>query len=144
MHKIYRSPVQAFQTAEQSLLLKPEFSSSDHHRAVRREAVLLHCSDNRPVVVVRVHRRGGAAVGTGESRATNTCLLTESKEHVAARKRWICVRFVATNCCLSHFYCCRVTITTIAMVMNSAHESSATPVYELRGKTNPACRFLCG
>lgn len=30
------------------------------------------------------------------------------------------------------------------MVMSSAHESSATPVYEHRGKTNPACQSLSG
>lgn len=54
------------------------------------------------------------------------------------------MRSVAANCCLSHLRCCSVAITTIAMVMSSAHESSATPVYERRGKTNPACQSLCG
>lgn len=43
---------------------------------------------------------------------------------------------VAANCCLSYWCCCSVAITTIPMVMSSAHESIATPVYEYQGKTN--------
>lgn len=51
------------------------------------------------------------------------------------------MRFAATNCCLSHLRCSKVAITTIAMVMSSVHESSATPVYEHRGKTNLSVAF---
>lgn len=75
----------------------------------------------------------------------NTSPSCENKQRVP-RSWWRggYVRFMAENCCLSHSRCCGVAITTIAMVMSSAHESYATPVYERRGKTNPACQCLCG
>lgn len=62
------------------------FSSSDHHRPVWREAVLLHGSDHRPVVVVRVHRRRGAAVGTGEARNRNRRRPEKGKKNKKARR----------------------------------------------------------
>lgn len=45
---------------------------SDRHCSVWGEALLLHGSDHRPVAVVCVHRRGGAAVGTGQTRRRTT------------------------------------------------------------------------
>lgn len=77
------------------------------------------------------------------NRIRAKCLSAESKQRVEGIKGGF-MRFVATNCRLSHLRCSKVAITTIAMVMSSAHESSATPVYDHRGKTNPACRFHCG
>lgn len=80
------------------------FSSSDHHRPVRREAVLLHGSDHRPVVVVRVHRRRGAAVGTGEARNRRR---PEKGKKIKSASRGRenggdGGAIVAANCCLSN------------------------------------------
>lgn len=79
---------------------------SDHHRAVRREAVLLHGAHHRPMAVVHLHRRRRAAVGTGER------LESEGEEEDDVET------FVAR--------CCNVAISTIAMAASSAHERKHT------------------
>lgn len=63
------------------------FSVLDHHRPVRREALLLHCSDHRPVVMVRVHRCRGAALGTGEFRNWRWAAVRDEAEHVTGARK---------------------------------------------------------